>query len=131
MSFDLMTDHISSKMKFESIEFEVEKADILPGMYGDLNKIVNFLLDNPDFTLKIGGHTDSHGTPEFNLDLSKRRAESIQGFIVDFGGIESERVESEGYGDTMPIVEEITDDHKSLNRRVEFEIIREALESSN
>ncbi len=128
MTFDLMTDHISSKMKFESIEFEVEKADILPGMYGDLNKIVNFMLDNPDFALRIGGHTDSHGTPEFNLDLSKRRAEAIQSFIVDFGGIESERVDSKGYGDTEPIVEELTDDHKRLNRRVEFEILREALE---
>ena len=129
-NFDLMTDHISSKMKFESIEFEVEKADILPSMYGDLNKIVNFLLDNPDFTLKIGGHTDSHGTPEFNLDLSKRRAEAIQSFIVDFGGIEMERVGAEGYGNTQPIVEEVTEDDKKLNRRVEFEINREALDAN-
>jgi len=121
------TDHISSKMKFESIEFEVEKADLLPGMYGDLDKVINFLLDNPDFKIKISGHTDSHGTPEFNLDLSKRRAHAIGEYLIYFGSIEESRVEAEGYGDTQSIVEEHTEDDASLNRRVEFEIYRPAL----
>ncbi|MCZ6693512.1 MAG: OmpA family protein, partial [Bacteroidetes bacterium] len=120
------TDHISSKMKFESIEFEVEKADLLPGMYGDLDKVINFLLDNPDFKIKISGHTDSHGTPEFNLDLSKRRAHAIREYLIYFGSIEDSRVEADGFGDTQSIVEEHTKDDASLNRRVEFEIFRPA-----
>ncbi|MCZ6900638.1 MAG: OmpA family protein [Bacteroidetes bacterium] len=120
------TDHISSKMKFESIEFEVEKADLLPGMYGDLDKVINFLLDNPNFKIKISGHTDSHGTPEFNLDLSKRRAHAIREYLIYFGSIEESKVEADGFGDTQSIVEEHTKDDASLNRRVEFEIFRPA-----
>ncbi|MEM7548827.1 MAG: OmpA family protein [Bacteroidota bacterium] len=117
-------EHIASKLKFESIEFEKEKADLLPKMYGDLNKLSNFLLDHPDFSLKISGHTDSEGSPDFNLDLSQRRAEAIKEYITLFGGVGEERVIAEGYGSSRPIVEETNEEDAKLNRRVEFQIFR-------
>ena len=96
-------------------------------MYADLNKVVNFLYDNPEFKLRISGHTDSVGDPEKNLQLSKERAQNIRDYIVIFAGIIKERVEAEGYGDTRPIIEnEVTEADRKLNRRVEFEIYREA-----
>jgi outer membrane protein OmpA-like peptidoglycan-associated protein len=96
-------------------------------MYADLNKVVNFLYDNPKFKLKISGHTDSYGEASFNLKLSKERARIIRDYMVDFAKVAPERVEWEGYGSTKPIVEEITEEDKALNRRVEFEIYRPAI----
>jgi outer membrane protein OmpA-like peptidoglycan-associated protein len=97
-------------------------------MYGDLNKLGQFLLDNPDFKLRISGHTDSFGTPAFNLDLSQRRAQAIMDYIVYFGSVPRARIEAEGYGSTMPIVAiEQSDLDRQLNRRVEFELYRPSL----
>ena len=122
-----VTEPLASRVKFESIEFDVGKADLKTEMYADLNKIVNFLYDNIDFKLRISGHTDSLGDPEQNLELSKRRAHNIRDYIVIFAGIFEDRVIAEGFGDAQPIVEEeLTEEDRALNRRVEFEIYREA-----
>ncbi|MEP4533321.1 MAG: OmpA family protein [Cyclobacteriaceae bacterium] len=121
-----VTEPLASRVKFESIEFDLGKSELKQEMYADLNKIVNFLYDNPSFKLKISGHTDSFGSAEHNLRLSKERAKNIRTYIVEFAGVEPERVGWEGYGSSQPIVEEITEADKALNRRVEFEIYRPA-----
>ncbi len=118
---------LASKMKFKSIEFNVGKAELKTEMYADLNKVVNFLYDNVNFKLRISGHTDLEGDSEKNLKLSQERAQNIHDYMVLFAGIITERVEATGYGDTKPIIEnEVTDADRKLNRRVEFEIYREA-----
>ena len=94
-------------------------------MYGDLNKIINFLYDNIQFKLKISGHTDSQGSQALNLQLSKDRAENIRDYIVLFAGILESRVDWEGLGSSEPLVKEMTDADKKINRRVEFQIYRE------
>ena len=128
MEINKYTKAISSRMKFKSIEFDLESAEIKPVMFYDLDKVSRFLLDNPDFKLRISGHTDSYGTPEYNLELSKARANAIMEYIIYFGNVPRARVEAEGYGSSMPIVEEITEDDRQLNRRVEFELYRPSLQ---
>lgn len=125
--FRKVTEPIASRVKFESIEFDLGQSDLKPEMYGDLNKIVNFMYDNLDFFLKISGHTDSFGAAATNLKLSKERAKTIRDYIVIFGGVDERRVSHEGYGSSQPIVEEVTEEDKKLNRRVEFEIYRPAV----
>lgn len=127
MEINKYTQAISSRMKFKSIEFDLESAEIKPSMFYDLDKISRFLMDNPDFKLRISGHTDSYGTPEYNLQLSKDRAESIMEYIIYFGNVPRARVEAEGYGSNQPIVQELTEDDRQLNRRVEFELYRPSL----
>ena len=122
-----VTQPLASRVKFESIEFDVGKSGLKTEMYADLNKVVNFLYDNIDFKLRISGHTDSRGNPQKNLELSRQRAQNIRDYIVLFAGIYEGRVDYEGYGDTRPIIEnESTDEDRKINRRVEFEIYREA-----
>lgn len=118
------TEPIESKIAFESLEFENGKADILPAMHGDLDKLANFLLDHPHFKLNISGHTDSQGKEESNLRLSQARADAIKAYLIYQFKIESNRIEAHGYGSSKPIVEEASDDHRKLNRRVEFEITK-------
>lgn len=115
---------ISSRLQFSKIEFENGKAALRSEMFEDLDKIINFLLDNPDFKIKISGHTDSDGREEFNLDLSQQRANSIKEYITYFGNVAENRVDAIGYGSSKPIVEEVSEADKAMNRRVEFEIYR-------
>jgi outer membrane protein OmpA-like peptidoglycan-associated protein len=56
--------------------------------------------------------------------LSQQRAAAIRDYIVNFGNIDEHRIKSVGFGNTKPIVEEVTIEDKKLNRRVEFEIFR-------
>ncbi len=125
---NLFTESIRSRLEFESIEFDNGSAELKTEMYPDLDKLVDFLLDNPDFKLKISGHTDSDGSFDFNMQLSKDRAKSIADYIIYFGKVSPARIETYGYGSSRPIVEEKTEADKALNRRVEFELYRPSKE---
>jgi len=116
---------ISTKIKFESIVFGNAESMLTPKMYDDLDKIVDFLLDNPDFKLKINGHTDSDGREDFNLKLSQERADAILEYMVFFGNVDESRIIARGYGSSRPILTDHTERAKKLNRRVEFELYRE------
>jgi outer membrane protein OmpA-like peptidoglycan-associated protein len=117
---------ISSKLKFLSIEFHEGKSEILPKMEDDIWKVIEFLLDHPDFKLTISGHTDSRGTPEANHLLSKERASAIRQFILENGRLDPSRVKAIGYGFDKPIIpNESTQEERRMNRRVEFDIYRE------
>jgi Outer membrane protein and related peptidoglycan-associated (lipo)proteins len=116
---------IESKIAFASLEFENGKADILETMHSDLNKLGNFLLDHPEVNLKISGHTDSAGREEANLRLSQARADAIKAYLHYEYKIDVNRVTAIGYGSSKPVAKELSDDHKQLNRRVEFEIFKQ------
>lgn len=131
MELNMVTESISSRLKFSSIEFDNGSSELKTSMYPDMDKLADFLLDNPDFKLKISGHTDSDGSFDFNMDLSKERSKAIAEYIIYFGNIATARIETFGYGSTQPIVEEKTDEDKALNRRVEFELYRPSQEELN
>jgi outer membrane protein OmpA-like peptidoglycan-associated protein len=120
---NLETEPIEPKLAFKSLEFENGKADILVEMEADLTKLANFLVDHPRVKLNISGHTDSAGREEANLLLSQARADAIKAFLVHKFKIDPDRISAHGYGSEKPIVAEKTDQDRSLNRRVEFEII--------
>jgi outer membrane protein OmpA-like peptidoglycan-associated protein len=119
---NLETDPIETKIAFESLEFENGKADILEGMHKDLDKLANFLIDHPQVSLSISGHTDSQGKEDANLRLSQARADAIKAYLIYQFHIDASRIDAHGYGSSKPIVAESTEEHRSLNRRVEFEI---------
>lgn len=118
------TEPIESKIAFETLEFENGKADILPAMHKDLDRLANFLIDHPRLKVNISGHTDSQGKEDSNLRLSQARADAIKAYLIYQFKISAERIEAHGYGSSRPIVKEEHDDHRKLNRRVEFEISR-------
>ena len=110
----------SRKIEFQSLEFSSSSAELNDEMKNDLSQITEFMEKYPAYRLKISGHTDSKGSPEKNLLLSKERSQNIRNFLVLEKGIEDYRVTHEGYGNTQPIVEELTKEDRSINRRVEF-----------
>jgi outer membrane protein OmpA-like peptidoglycan-associated protein len=118
------TEPIESKIAFETLEFENGKADILPAMHKDLDRLANFLIDHPRLKVNISGHTDSQGKEDSNLRLSQARADAIKAYLIYQFKIDTGRIEAHGYGSSRPITKEEHDDHRKLNRRVEFEISR-------
>lgn len=125
MEVNKETEPIESKIAFSSLEFENGKADILPVMQGDLDKLANFLIDHPRFKLHISGHTDSQGKEDANLRLSQARADAIKAYLIYEFKIDASRIEAHGYGSSNPVAQEASDHHRKLNRRVEFEITKE------
>ena len=118
------TEPIESKIAFSSLEFENGKADILDGMHTDLDKLADFLVDHPDFSLNISGHTDSQGSEDSNLRLSQARADAIKAYLIYQFNIAAGRITATGFGSSKPIVAERSDQDRKLNRRVEFDIER-------
>jgi OOP family OmpA-OmpF porin len=109
----------------QQVHFQTGSATILPDSFPMLGEIVQLLKANPNIKkMMIEGHTDNHGSAALNLDLSKRRAQSVRSWLVDHG-IEPNRLQSEGYGLTRPIDTNDTDEGRAANRRVEFKVTEE------
>ncbi|WP_256234535.1 OmpA family protein [Cytophaga hutchinsonii] len=114
-----------NKWKFTSLEFDNNSSKILPEMEGDLDKVVDFLVDHPQIKLVISGHTDGSGDAAANLRLSQARADAIKSYIMEKGNIDESRIEAVGYGNQKPIIQqEVSESDRKINRRVEFELIR-------
>jgi OOP family OmpA-OmpF porin len=110
---------IKEKVSIElKVEFEFDKAEIRSVYREHLQKVANFLKTYPDTKAVIEGHTDSIGTDEYNLGLSRRRAASVRRYLVTEYNIPHERLEAEGFGESMPIADNNTDEGRQSNRRV-------------
>ena len=104
------------------IYFDVDKDTIKPRSRVTLDRAVKVLTDFPTTRWKIGGHTDSDGAREHNIDLSNRRAASVRQYLID-RGIDGARLESQGFGPDEPIDTNATKKGKARNRRIEFQLI--------
>jgi len=108
------------KLVSYGIYFDVNKDVVKPESYGTLKGIADILKENPTVRVKIVGHTDADGADKSNLDLSKRRGESVKNELVKTFGIDASRLEFDGMGEAQPIAPNDTPVNKALNRRVEF-----------
>lgn len=107
----------------DKVFFEFDKATILPESYSLLDQVARVLRLHPELVLvRVDGHTDNVGTREYNLKLSKARAEAVRSYLIE-KGVEPERLESAGFGFDKPIASNETDEGRSKNRRVEFLIL--------
>jgi len=90
-------------IEVENIFFDLDKADLRPESMVSLDKLVETLNDNPNIVIELGSHTDSRASDAYNLDLSKRRAESVVSYLIQ-KGISRERLVAKGYGESQPKV---------------------------
>jgi hypothetical protein len=108
------------KLVSYGIYFDVNKDVVKPESYGTLKEISVILNEVPDVKVKIIGHTDADGDDSKNKDLSKRRAASVKAELVKTFGVNADRLEIDGMGESKPIAPNDTPVNKALNRRVEF-----------
>lgn len=102
------------------IYFDSGKDIVKPESYGSLKQIATILNENPQVKVKIVGHTDSDGDDASNLALSKKRAEAVKIALTKEFGIDGSRMETDGKGETLPLVPNTNAEGKAKNRRVEF-----------
>lgn len=108
--------------KFSDIQFAYDKATIEPESFENLDYIISVLQNQPELGLAVTAHTDSLGTAEHNMKLSKERARSVVGYFVS-KGIAQDRLFASGKGESQPIASNETEEGRALNRRVQFEIV--------
>lgn len=101
--------------------FAFDSAVIRENAKPTLARIVRALANNPDKNISITGHTCDIGTESYNQGLSERRAEAVRQYIVN-SGITDDRIETAGRGETQPLVPNISEEARMLNRRVEIVI---------
>jgi OmpA-OmpF porin, OOP family len=106
----------------QTIFFDFNKDKIKPVSYALLNDVAAALTDNPKIRVRIEGHTDSRGNERANLKLSQKRAESVKKYLTK-QGIDPARMEPRGFGKSVPIADNRTDEGRAQNRRVEFIIL--------
>jgi peptidoglycan-associated lipoprotein len=112
---------ISDEVMQEDIYFEFDKSTLTPAAQDNLMRKAEWLRENPDATVTIGGHCDDRGTNEYNLALGDRRAESSKAFLVDLG-IEASRLTTISYGEERPVDPRNNEEAWAKNRRDHFEI---------
>lgn len=108
---------------FETIYFELNKADISERSYEQLSKVATTLKEHPEIKkVRVEGHTDTTGPEVFNRYLSQQRADAVMRFLVERGVAEA-RLEAKGYGPDRPVADNADFGGRIKNRRTEFVVI--------
>ena len=106
----------------KGINFKTGSDKITKDSFKVLDSALQVLNDYPDIRLEIGGHTDNVGKPDFNMELSQKRADSVKAYFVG-KGVNSDRLTAVGYGMDKPITSNKTAADKAKNRRTEFTLL--------
>ncbi len=101
------------------IHFDTDKADLKVGAAKTLEEVVKLLQAHPDLKVEIQGHTDATGSDDHNLDLSRRRADTVKAYLQLYG-IAADRLTTTGFGESKPVGDNDTEEGRALNRRVEL-----------
>ena len=110
------------KIILKNIFFDFDKATLRKESIAELERLHKILTDNPKIKVKIGGHTDNVGSDAYNQQLSEKRAKAVVDWLIQHG-IDASRLQYQGYGESVPIATNETEEGRQLNRRTEFEII--------
>ncbi len=113
---------VGVSVRLNNIFFDYNKTTLRPESFPELDKVVEFLQENPSVVVEIGGHTDDRGTDDYNLTLSQGRAESVVSYLSEHW-IDPSRISAKGYGESKPEVPNDSDENRQVNRRVEFTIM--------
>lgn len=113
---------VGSTFVLKDIFFEFDKSILLQQSYFELLKLRILLEKHPKMCLEIRGHTDNKGSVKYNQQLSESRAKAVADYLIS-KGINEKRIQYHGYGKSMPIDDNNTEEGRANNRRVEFKIL--------
>lgn len=106
----------------QDILFDVDSSAVRPALRRDLMTVAGSLLDYPNSTVQVIGHTDNTGEAGYNQGLSERRANAVADVLMR-GGVAFERIETFGRGEDRPVASNLTEEGRARNRRVEIVIL--------
>lgn len=105
-----------------NVQFETGGSRVKEESIADIERIAKVMVEYPETSLTIEGHTDSQGSAEFNRRLSQQRADAVKAVLVDRFDIDAARIEAIGKGEDEPVADNGTAEGRAKNRRVETEI---------
>lgn len=103
------------------LTFDINRSDIRSNLYPVFNDIAKVLRDYEKTMLVVAGHTDDTGPYQYNMNLSKQRADSVKQYLIA-QNVQAIRIETQGYGPNYPIVPNSSETNRAQNRRVEIHI---------
>jgi outer membrane protein OmpA-like peptidoglycan-associated protein len=113
---------IGSRIVLKNIFFDYGAATLRETSFSELNRLVDLMEAYPKMIIEIGGHTDNHGSLNFNTKLSEDRAKAVVDYLIK-NNISKDRLTYKGYAFLEPIATNDTDEGRQQNRRVEFKVI--------
>lgn len=105
--------------QFAPVYFDYDSSQVKPEDRPTLERIAQFLRENPTVGLIVDGHTDERGSNEYNLALGERRAQSVRAYLLGLG-IGPERIQTRSFGEERPVALGHDESSWRLNRRAEF-----------
>ncbi len=119
---------LDKTLRIENIYYDYNKWDIREDAARELDKVIAMLKANPDLIVELGSHTDSRGNDAYNLSLSQKRARAAVDYILENGGISTDRIVAKGYGETHLVNRcrngvRCSEAEHQENRRTELKII--------
>lgn len=113
---------VGQSIRLNNIFFDFAKATLREESFHELDRVLPYFEKFPDLKIEISGHTDDVGSIAANQKLSEDRASSVRDYLTK-QGVRIDKIEAVGYGETMPVATNDTDEGRQLNRRVEFMVL--------
>lgn len=106
----------------DGVTFDVASYTLKPEFRATLDQVAQSLQEYPNSLVDVYGHTDLTGSDAYNQTLSENRARTVANYLIS-RGVSAARIRSRGFGETMPVASNDTDEGRSKNRRVEIKIV--------
>jgi OmpA-OmpF porin, OOP family len=104
--------------------FDQGKSSIQQSSYLQLDEVVRMMKDNTKMIIQLEGHTDNQGDSKANMELSQERVDAVKKYLVK-QGIPKDRIKTKAFGGSQPLRNEMTQEDRAKNRRVEMRILKE------
>ena len=104
--------------------FPQGKSTIDPKSYPELDEVGQMMKENTKLEIQLEGHTDNQGSSKANLALSEDRVEAVKKYLVAMG-ITKDRIKTKAFGGSQPLSNEMTQEARAMNRRVELRILKD------
>lgn len=109
-------------VRLNNLFFDDGSSTLKTESFPELNRFVQFLKINKKIEIEISGHTDNLGDHAKNMDVSTKRAKAVADYLTS-NGINEKRLTVKGYGDTVPIGFNNTEEGRLMNKRIEFKVL--------
>ncbi|MFZ6011022.1 MAG: OmpA family protein [Bacteroidota bacterium] len=121
---DIVLTPSGETIRLSHLIFAQGKSVIEPQSYDELDEVVQLMKENPKMEIQLEGHTDNQGSPKANMELSEDRVNAVKKYLVN-KGITKDRIKTKAFGGSQPLKNEMTQEARALNRRVEMRILKD------
>lgn len=121
---DIILTPAGETIRLNNLIFPQGKAVIDSKSFDELDEVAQMMKENSKMVIQLEGHTDNQGSAKANLKLSEERVEAVKKYIVS-KGIQKDRVKTKALGGSQPLSNEMTQEARAKNRRVEMRILKD------